>query len=51
MVIPLKANFGGEGGLSVSSALPLSAEYGTAGHDAPLVGPALLTKNNHNQYM
>lgn len=40
--MPLKANFGGEGGLFASSSLLLRTEYGTAGHDVPAAGPALL---------
>lgn len=40
--MPLKANFGGEGGLSASSSLLLRAEYGTAGHDVAAADPAFL---------
>ena len=41
-MIPLKANFGGDGGLSLSSSLLLREEYGTAGHDVLAAGPGLL---------
>ena len=36
--IPLKANFGGDGGASGSSLTAFSCENGTAGHAAPVVG-------------
>lgn len=36
--MPLKANFGGEGGASGSSSTAPREEYGTAGHEAPEPG-------------